>query len=156
MPMKFSAIKCHNHKVMLAWQLSTHGEKDVATATLTSEDGPQSEFTEALEAFKPELLTLLELPELYGKDDLEVTKLSINRETDGRLGLVITGLKTLGHGSLVLNTPHLRERLEEGEPGEGYLTDALLTKIATAEAAAERYVGGQRQQADLFDHDEAA
>ena len=154
--MQFSTIKRHNGKVHLSWELTSHGQNDIAQATLTSEDEPLSEFIEALDAFKDDVLCLLELPKKY-EDGLEVTKLAINREADdGRIGLVITAVKSLGCGSLVLNTPHLRERTEEGDPGEGHLTSVQFDRIHAIEEAAERFVNGQRQQVDMFDHDEAA
>lgn len=154
--MQFSTIKRHNGKVHLCWELTSHGENDIAQATLTSEDEPVEEFIEALEAFKADVLCLLELPRKY-TEGLEVTKLSINRESDdGRLGLVITAVKSLPCGSLVLNTPHLRERLEEGDPGEGHLTSVQFDRLQAIEEAAEKFVNGQRQQVDMFDKDEAA
>ena len=154
--MQFSTIKRHNGKVHLSWEFTSHGQNDIAQATLTSEDEPLSEFIEALDAFKDDVLCLLELPKKY-EDGLEVTKLAINREADdGRIGLVITAVKSLGCGSLVLNTPHLRERTEEGDPGEGHLTSVQFDRIHAIEEAAERFVNGQRQQVDMFDHDEAA
>ena len=154
--MQFSTIKRHNGKIHLSWELTSHGENDVAQASLTSEDEPLAEFIEALDAFEDDVLCLLELPQQY-KEGLEVTKLAINREADdGRLGLVITAVKALGCGSLVLNTPHLRERTEEGDPGEGHVTSVQFDRIYAIEEAAERFVNGQRQQVDMFDHDEAA
>ena len=154
--MQFSTIKRHNGKVHLSWELTSHGQNDIAQATLTSEDEPLAEFIEALDAFEADVLCLLELPQQY-KEGLEVTKLTINREADdGRLGLVITAVKSLGCGSLVLNTPHLRERTEEGDPGEGHVTSVQFDRIHAIEEAAEKFVNGQRQQVDMFDHDEAA
>ena len=154
--MQFSTIKRHNGKVHLSWELTSHGQNDIAQATLTSEDEPLAEFIEALDAFEADVLCLLELPQQY-KEGLEVTKLTINREADdGRLGLVITAVKALGCGSLVLNTPHLRERTEEGDPGEGHVTSVQFDRIYAIEEAAEKFVNGQRQQVDMFDHDEAA
>jgi hypothetical protein len=149
--MKFTKIKLsEKNGVHLEW--TTPAEKrpnDVVEHRLTGKDAPAPEFTEAMQAFKPEVVGLLELSEEYG-EGLTVVGLSINYEEDGRKGLVVTCLKALDafNAPLVLNTPHLREASDE-EPGN-YLPDGLLLLVRHAEQEAAAYVNGIRAQQSLF------
>jgi hypothetical protein len=65
----------------------------------------------------------------------------------------VTCLKKLtqANAPLVVNTPHLREPVEDREFGEtGFFTDGMAEALLEAENQAEAYVGGKRAQGELF------
>lgn len=147
--MRFTKIKFVGTKVELAW--TTKKLHQEVEHRLTSSQAPAQPLLAALEAFRDPVLRLLELPLRYG-DGLRVQSLSINvEEKDGRRGLVVTSLKEIAsaHSPLVLNTPHLRERMDE-ETEKGFLPEEWLRLLEDAESGATRYVNGERAQSDLF------
>jgi hypothetical protein len=136
-------------KVTLRWQ--TTSGKDTVKHELESFDPPEPALAKALDAFTPNVLELLELPIEYGIG-LEIRSLSINYEDDGRMGLVVTCLKSLADTTapLVINTPHLRELGDDGEGG-AFLPIDMQGLSDVVQAAAARYVLGHREQGNLFD-----
>lgn len=155
MPLRFSAIKQQGEKVSLTWDLSVQGDIEATGSIKGAEDPPAPEFTEALQAFVGDVVSLCEEPS-GSEDQITVTKLSISRDKDGRTGLIITATKKVEGGSVTLNTP-LRREPAEGSPAEHVLGDDLMVKIREAEEQATKYVQGHRQQRDMFDgEDEAA
>lgn len=147
--MRFTKIKYDGSTVLLTWTTKKVTGEEVRHE-LTSPQDPHPDFLSALDEFRPTVLELLELDEDYGSG-LRVQSLSINEEKDGRIGCVVTSLKTLdaAHSPLVLNTPHLRERVDE-TTDRGFLSDEMMTAIARVEREAEAYVNGKRAQGDLF------
>lgn len=149
--MRFTKIKYDGAVVELQWTTKLDGGGEVAHS-LKSYDAPSPEFVAAMKAFCPEVLELLELDSAGWDDELTVSGLSINEEEDGRIGLVCTCRRALriANAPLILNTPHLRERMdEEGE--SGFLPDQLLLLIGRLETQAQLYLKGKRAQGDLFD-----
>lgn len=149
--MKFSKIKFNGYRVELIWSTRAPGSLDETETKLSSGAAPRPEFVAAFNAFKPLALDLLELPE-YGEGFI-VTGLSINEEdNDGRGGLVITSMKTLkqANAPLVLNTPHLREPVDDNQDGAaGFYTEGMSGALATMLGEAKRYVNGERAQQEL-------
>lgn len=149
--MRFTKIKySEKNGVHLEW--STPAEKrpeDLVEHTLNGKEAPAPEFDAALQAFRGEVLVLLELPGDY-TDGLRVIGLSVNYEDDGRKGLVVTCVKQLErtNAPLVLNTPHLREASDE-DTGN-YLPDRMVELVREAERQAAAYVPGARLQKGLF------
>lgn len=147
--MRFTKIKWNGKEVVLAW--TTKSGADTIRHTLDSFERPRQEFDDALQAFVPEIVQLLELPTAYA-EELKVIGLSINYEEGDRAGLVVTCLKNLAefNAPLVLNTPHMREPdFDDENPGQ--MSDTVLQLLGRAQGAATRYVEGKREQGDLFE-----
>jgi len=153
--MQFTKIKFKegDGKVELAWTTREGPDrKDSITHSLTSFDRPHPDFVRGMEAFVDPVLELLELHDEY-RQGLKVQSLSINYEDgDGRSGLVVTCLKELDEtkSPLVLNTPHLREYVDE-ENAEGFMSTAMENRLDRMQGLARDYVNGTREQGDLFE-----
>lgn len=151
--MRFTKIKFNGFQVQLTW-IEKKGSSGEVESTLKSYERPDPELGNAMRAFVPIVFDLLDLLRGDWEVDFLVTGLSINEEDDGRKGLVITCLKKLekANAPLVLNTPHLREPVEDEEfERTGYFTDGMLEALERAEKAARGYVEGKREQGDLFE-----
>lgn len=151
--MNITKIKYDGEKVEISWKDVGVGGTET-THTQTSRQTPSPRFVAALHAFVPIVVDLLRLPEGY-EIGLRVQSLSINyEEGDGREGLVVTSLKDLKdtfNAPLVLNTPHLRQVVDDEEDGRsGFLTSELSSALAVARGAAERFLDGERAQVDAF------
>lgn len=149
--MKFSKIKWDGACIELAWTTKLDGAGEV-THALKSYDTPRPEFVAAMRALVPHVLEVLELDQAGWEDTLTVSGLSINEEDDGRRGLVCTCRRALGiaNAPLIINTPHLREFMDD-EQLKGFLPDDMLAAMAAVEQEAALYLKGKRAQADLFD-----
>ena len=151
--MRFQKIKFSSAgEVLLQWAVKKPGGEETELK-MTSKQAPAPEFEAALRAFILPALDLLELDKEYG-ENLRVVGLSINEEEDGRCGLVVTMLKKLEHANapLVLNTPHMREYMDE-ESDRGFMPDEMLQALKAAERAAKNFLDGKRAQADMFKPD---
>jgi len=130
----FQKIKWNGSEVKLAWTTGNPFGVEFEH-TMRSKEAPHPELDERFRAFVPHVLKLLELPESYD-EKFRVTGLSINTEEDGRCGLVVTCMKGIADANapLVINTPHLRERMDE--EGVGFLPGEMLDCLADVERAA--------------------
>ena len=148
--MRFTSIKSNGKRVHLEWTTPAEKDPDAQVAhTLESKQPPAPEFTAALQAFRGEVGTLLELPKSW-MEQVNVTGLSINYEDDGRQGLIVTFTRPLDrtNSPVLVNTPHLREASDE-ETG-CYLPDAMIELLKEVEIHAAAYVDGTRAQGELF------
>jgi hypothetical protein len=148
----FTKIKSNGKQVVLEWTTPAKGARsgELIEHRLTSEQSPVPEFTDALDALREEVGTLLETPKPWWKD-LSIIGVSINVEEDGRKGYVVTALKPLSNTNapLVINTPHLRAAGEDDEPGL-FAPEGLVELVAAVCEQAKAYVGGKRAQFDMF------
>lgn len=147
--MEFTRIKDDGKQVTLKWE-TVEGDT-VIRHELESRDRPTEAFRAVMASFITPVLDLLQLPPEYA-DAFSVVSLAINREEgDGRLGLVVTCFKKLPdtNAPLVLNTPHLRQYVDGDHPEGKYLPSAFERGIKKAEAAAQLYVNGTREQLTL-------
>lgn len=147
--MGFTKIKLVRGQVALEW-VTEEGPKraDQHEHRVTSFELPHPSFVEAMQAFVQPCLELLELPEDYD-EGITVSGLSITYEDERGRGLVVTLQKKLAGAPspLIFNTPYLPE--QGGEHGMSLPHD-LLACLDEAEAAAGRFLQGERAQADLF------
>jgi len=149
--MKFTKIKYDGERVILEWVTKKLNREEVEQR-LTSAQRPSPAFIEAMQAFQPIVFDLLRLPLDYASG-FRVTGLSINEEEgDGRAGLVITCRKTLPdcNSPLILNTPHMREPVDDNDDGPGFYIEGVADALALMCEQAEKFVGGERDQGDLF------
>ena len=149
--MRFTKIKSNGKTVELQWHESKLNGEEISHH-LTSPDAPSPALPSALAAFVPIVLDLLQLPEDWS-ENLRVQSLSINHEKgDGRMGLVITCLKKLpdANAPLVLNTPHLRQPVNDDDTGPGFFIEGMGEALDDVLSAALGFYNGERAQGDLF------
>lgn len=149
----FRKIGFKDGEVVLRWTVERRGGLEEEKSELTSKDPPLPSFHAALQALAGWVGTCLEI----GEDGLTIRSVSINHEEDRR-GFVVTALTALPatfNAPLVLNSPHLREGVESEEIGPGFADDTLIELVNALEKEASRYLGGERQQRDLFRSDAA-
>lgn len=120
----------------------------------TSKEAPLPDLPAALAAFRPYVLDLCELPTDW-KETLVVTTLSIKEpDENGLRGLIVhfhRGMDKANGRVMLSATPFLPECGDETSENIKTLDDATLALIATAEAAAARYVNGEHgEQIDAF------
>lgn len=147
--MRFRQIKSDGKKVALSWVTKDSAGTETAHS-MESSESPAPEFTQALAAFVPLVLDLLELPKKYS-EDLTVTGLSISESADSR-GLVVMATKKVAraNGPFNIATPHLKAKQEEGQAdGKGLISDAMQEALADAEKAADAFRTGARSQTEL-------
>lgn len=145
--MRFRKIKWNGKKVVLEWDVIND---DVIEHRLTSPDPPRKRFTDALDSLIPDVLGLIEAPDHWA-DGMRVTGVSINYEgEDDRRGLVVTCLRELEgtNAPLVINTPHLKEQVEDIEEGS-FITDTMLKALTRIHTAVQKYLDGDRMQTEL-------
>jgi len=148
--MDFQKIKYKDRKTELRWCVRNRETLDETTSELTSTQPPEPAFLLALQALKADVLKLLELPADYG-DGMEVTSVSLSYGDDGRMGVVVTSLKSLeeANSPLVLNTPHLPELdIDDQNP---CMPGPMQQRVRELVALAKRFAQGKRAQQDLFD-----
>lgn len=154
--MRFTKIKVGKEAVELAWTFTDANGATLSTQ-LTHADKPAPELIEALQAFKPWAMDLIEAPESW-LDESRVSTLSLNEEKTGKTrGLMVSMVRPIPRASgrpLSLTTPHVREEGENTAAGAtGVYGDDVVAMIASAEKAAEAYVKGDRAQAEIFPTD---
>ena len=129
------------------------GFEDEVVTTFKGTDAPHQDLFDAMAALREDVAGIILASDDWMKS-VRITTLSINREADGRRGLVITAVKELTNGPLVLNTPQLRERLDDDEGGN-FLDDDTIPRVEAVLEGVEAYIEGKRQQLSL-EVDEAA
>lgn len=155
--MRFSKIKSAKQGVELQWETVSGAVK--TSTDLQSPDEPRKEFTDAMQAFVPFVMDLLDLPDSW-REGLEITTLSISEEKkESRRGLIVTCVRRVDKANdrtVLINTPYMRERFDEDKGEKGYLSAKDMLHLEEAEAEAQRYLGGERAQPTLFPETAAA
>lgn len=123
-----------------------------------SKEAPLPDLPAALKAFIPYVINLCGLPKKWA-DDMVITTLSIKEPNeDGLRGLSVhwyRGIEKANGRPMQAGAPFMPEAGENTSENIFTLDDETLALIATAEAAAERYVDGEHgEQIDAFDDDE--
>ena len=115
--------------------------------TMRSNDVPETEFLDALQALATDVADLCELcPECATGIVVQGVSLSYGGE-DGVMGATITALRTLdsANSPLVLNTPHKPESADDKDKTP-VLSCECVDHIDLLEIATWRYVDGNRAQ----------
>lgn len=148
---EITRVRYKGEGVEVQWRTSPR-DGETIVHELASDERPEPEFVEALMGLVRPLLRLLDLPSDWEEGFVPQT-VTVKYEEDG-WGLVITSLKKLIgiNAPLVINTPYLAER---GETTEEIPSD-LERAVNRVLYRAERYVDGHREQASLFDGEQAA
>ncbi len=149
--MQFTKIRYDGSNVELTWE-EADGE-ETRTTKLFSTDPPKKPFQEALNAFLPNVLELLELSEQYGQD-MSVRSVSVQHKRGGSEGLVVSCVKSLPetNAPFVLHTPYLLLLEDEADSVVASMDEAL----SDLRQQAQRYLDGDRAQGNLFQDQETA
>lgn len=155
---QFTKIIANNKHVALHWvsRRKTASEaQEQHHHQLECAEKPRPKFDVALQAFLPFLLKIIGAPASWS-DNTRVTGVSLNREEDDRQGIVITATRKCPHGSapIAINTPHLREPIEDKDTGPNFFLDGMTDAIEEMCAEAQAYLDGDRAQGELFGDDE--
>lgn len=150
--MRFTKIKVNEKAVELTWT-TRKGSGETVTSQLASPQRPLPALLTALAAFRGYVLGLLNLPAEW-LEEMAITTLSISDEDEqGRRGLIVTATRKISQANgrpVVLNTPHMREKIDGDTGTKGYLEPDDLELLAAAELAATAYVKGEREQVEIF------
>lgn len=125
-------------------------------AEVESADQPTSGFQDALQALRPHVCELLEVPAAWGHA-MTIRGVTISWASDANSkpvwGAVVTCLRKLADANapLVINTPHLPSSAYSGDEGnEPVLPAELADAIQALVVHAWAYVDGERLQLALF------
>lgn len=149
--MQFNRISVTKKGVELAYERAD--EHKVEEIKATSSERPLPSFADAMQAFAPFVIDLLEIPDDW-QSALTITTLNLSADKNGNRGLIVTATKPVAKAydrPLVLNTPLVREGGDEPADEACVLPDEVLELIALAEDEAVRYLNGEREQRELFD-----
>jgi hypothetical protein len=156
---QFTKIVANQKHVALHWSSRKKSADDVEEITsheLQCQAKPRPSFDTALQAFKPFLLKILGAPASWS-EGTTVTGISLNKEEDGRRGVVITASRKCPHGAapIAINTPHLREPIDDKDAGSSFFLEGMADAIDVMYQEAQKYLEGDRQQGELFTDDAA-
>lgn len=143
--MDVSKVK-YNRKVQIDWSTAGKGDERV-DHSITCNDRPAPGFVNALQGFTGYTLRELDLPD-EKRDLVEVIAVSLSRDKDDYLGVVVTAKREVPAGSVTENTP-LRREAGEDAVGPRVLTDEDLDLVDTLIQEAVKYINGHREQAEM-------
>jgi hypothetical protein len=128
------------------------GEK---TIVYKSAEPPLSDYTDALKAFVPYVLDLIDAP-LAWRDSIVVTGIVVKApDADGVRGLTVSFYRLCEKANgraMQSNTPFMPEAGDETSENVRTLDDATVELIEAAERAAARYIDGLHgEQTSIFD-----
>jgi len=149
-------VKYLGELVHLEWKHEVKGGSG-SSFTLDSGDDPKPEFKKALSALKPHLIELCEVEPL-DKKLIKVSGISLSYKGDNDImSVVITGQKSHKNsgGCLNLNSPvKAAEIAGEATAEENLLSEKCVKAVQMLIIEAEKYIKGERLQAELFNGDE--
>lgn len=145
---RFTKIKYDGLKVRIEYEVEREGSEP-DEYSLFSADAPATSFQAALTALREDVIAICELP-AEQIDKLHIRGVSLSH-TNGILGACITALKSVetANAPLVLNTPHLPSAPYSDNP-EPVLSPETRERLVLLMAEAQKYVDGERAQANLF------
>lgn len=153
---QFTKISQTGKSIAIHWKSTKKTASDIdenETVQLECPERPRPEFDKALQTFLPFLLTIVGAPADW-KQNTEIRGISINKEEDGRRGIVITASRKCPYGAapIALNSPHLREALDDTtETSTQFFLPKMADAIDDLCEEAQAYVDGERAQGQLFD-----
>lgn len=149
----FNKIKVKGVDVDLSYS-QVKGE-DIISSTLKKSDDPLESFKEAIQALKPEVITLAELPEEWSKDIvvLGMTLKYGDLQNGNQLkGFTISATRYLETSNSPMNfaTPYKEfPNIEDEENELSEVLAAVQEKINVIIVEAEKYLNGQRAARQL-------
>lgn len=154
-PRNFTKIKNTGKSVAIEWstkRTTASKAEEHQSHQLECPERPRPAFDTALQTFLPFLLRILGAP-VEWSDNTKVTGVSLNKEEDGRRGLVLTATRKCPFGAapIALNTPHLRESQDATkEKGALFWLPGMDEAVDQMIHEAEKYLEGDRAQGELF------
>lgn len=150
--MRFTKIKVNDKGVQLLWS-TTDASGLTHNHDVSSPEKPAPELPEALAAFVPYVMDLLDLPPNW-REQIRVTTINLNEEKETKSrGLMVSVTRKIAKASgrpVSITTPHMREATENTTATTGILDDDTLELIAKVERAAAAFVKGERMQGELI------
>lgn len=133
--------------------IETWGVSNEREWTLRCSEDPDPAFPASLKALPDEIRKLLDLPETWAAGALKVISVSFSwSETTEVAGASICCRADLecATSPLIFNTPHLPYAQYSEGGTQPIMPDDLRELLDEVERQAERYLDGERAQADLF------
>lgn len=152
---QFTKISSNQKAIAIDWLTKRRTASEVEehqSHHLGCPEKPRPAFEKALQAFLPYLITILGAPAEW-KGNTRITGVSINKEEDGRRGVVLTASRKCPHGPspVAINAPHLREPMTDAEQaGTNFFLPGMADAIDTLCEEAQAYLDGDRSQGELF------
>lgn len=140
-------IRDKDGEVELRWW--TPNGVDRESGGLICKDKPEDSFIDAMQALAPLMANKLELPKDWAAERIAVTTVSLSEDSNGNLGVIISGSCKVAAGGFGLNTPRLRQPVSGAEGGPGTLDVDQWELIAKLASQAHLYREGQRTQRTL-------
>lgn len=127
---------------------------DRRTVVLDSKDAPKQSLKDALAALTDDVIVLCDLPVGYTKG-LDVRGVRFKHLKEGRIGAVISAVKTVEHTSAVfnINTPYAEQAQEDPTKG---LEQPAIVRLRQVLKEATAYIEGERLQPSLGLHSRAS
>jgi len=152
--MRIRKVKFDGQRVEILYEQ----EKDIGMDeySLKCTDKPLETFVNALDALRPAVAELCELPMKWG-ENLEVRGVSFSYEGDQEvMGAVISALKPLANSScpLVINTPHACEEPPSPTAEANLLPEKAVEALKAVISQAKKYIAGERDTVPLFKGEE--
>ena len=160
--MRYTLIRhvARDDKTVLKWQTVDTERHETFNGEMNSDNAPEPTFVKALEAFAPDVLRIIELPESYTNsrgekvsilDSLEVRSVGFSYEHD-RFGVTIHAVRSLEYSTRPQNisTPVFYQPADGDADGKkGLIWPELQIKIDQLIAHAELFRTGTRAQGEL-------
>lgn len=152
---QFTKITANGKSIQIHWisRKKTASEADEQhNHQLECAEKPKPEFDTALQAFLLFMLRIIGAPTDW-TDNTKITGVSLNKEEDGRRGIVITASRKCPFGAapIALNSPHMREPKDDAkETGANFFLSGMADAIDTLCEEAQAYLDGDRAQGELF------
>lgn len=150
MEVRFTKIKYDGSKVRIDYEVERKDGGDPDEYTLFCADTPARSFVAAMDALTQDVVTICELAQ---GDAAQITVRGVTLTwAHGIMGACITAMKALktANAPLVLNTPHIPSDAYGPTAGGPILDPSTVTRLRTLADEAQKYVDGERAQADLF------
>lgn len=152
---QFSKIRNTGKAIQIEWNTkrkTASQAEEYQSHQLECPERPRPAFDLALQSFLASALTILGAPPTWS-ENTKVIGVSLNKEEDNRRGIVITLTRKCPHGAapIPINTPHLRESMDEREKGPNFWLPGMEEQVAYITAEAEAYLDGDRAQGELFE-----
>lgn len=110
-------------------------------------DIPSKSFREALSGVRNDVVKVFGFPKSVA-DRLVLTGVDVNEDGNGHRSFVFTCKLQCGAGTVAVNSPLMREKVEK-ENGKTVLSDVALKRVDKLLAEALNYRNGGREQFDL-------
>jgi len=145
--MKIVSVKQTNDGITIVYQqhVGTNGSR---TITLSSEDEPRPEFSEAVQALRPFLRSICEFSTEYASEII-IVGVAFKTNSAGNKSAIIKAMRPMAVGTpLNISTPSRMMDTEEDDAPTMLSADAVIA-LEALEDEAVKYIKGDRMQQQL-------